>query len=50
MNFLDKKKSLLEKVANINSVSEIGSDYKREFFDFLLICFKERIISLEHLC
>lgn len=35
MNFLDKKKSLLEKVANINSVSEIGSDYKREFFDFL---------------
>lgn len=35
MNFLDKKKSLLEKVANINSVSEIGNDYKREFFDFL---------------
>lgn len=35
MNFLDKKKSLLGKVANINSVSEIGSDYKREFFDFL---------------
>ena len=29
MNFLDKKKSLLEKVANINSVSEIGNDYKR---------------------
>ena len=35
MNFLDKKKSLLEKVTNINSVSEIGNDYKREFFDFL---------------
>lgn len=35
MDFLDKKKSLLEKVANINSVSEIGNDYKREFFDFL---------------
>ena len=35
MNFLDKKKSLFEKVANIESVNEIGNDYKREFFDFL---------------
>lgn len=35
MNFLDKKKSLLEKVANISSVNEIGNGYKREFFDFL---------------
>lgn len=35
MNFLDKKKSLFEKVANIESANEIGNDYKREFFDFL---------------
>ena len=35
MNFLDKKKSLFGKVANIESVNEIGNDYKREFFDFL---------------
>ena len=35
MNFLDKEKSLFEKVANIESVNEIGNDYKREFFDFL---------------
>ena len=35
MNFLDKRKSLFEKVVNINSANEIGVKYKREFFDFL---------------